>query len=122
MSEKQIENMILNWLSWKDIYAWKVKTTGTWNEKRKRFLKPSPLYRTGIADILGILPDGKLLAIEVKSAKGRLQENQKIFLREIRDRGGVAMVARSLEDVEIGLSEYILGGSIAGNHALTQPR
>lgn len=107
LSEKAIENTILNWLSWKNIYAWKVKTTGTYDSKRGRYLRPSPLYRTGISDVLGILSDGRLLAIEVKSAKGRLQDNQKVFIDEVNSRGGLAFVARSIEDVESHLEDYL---------------
>ncbi len=100
-SEKQIENQILNWLEWKRVYAWKTKTTGTYDPATKRFRGASRLYRTGVADIIGILPDnGRLFAIEVKTKTGRLQENQKTFLSEIKARGGLALVARSLEDVE----------------------
>lgn len=103
MSEKTIENTILNWLSWKGIYAWKTKTTGTYDQRRGRFLKSSPLYRTGIADIIGILDNGRLFAIEVKSKKGRTRPNQDLFLSEIKKRNGLAFVARSVEDVEFQL-------------------
>ena len=105
-SEKQIENQILNWLGWKNIYAWKVKTTATYSKRLGRFLKPDKLYRTGISDIIGILPNGRLLAIEVKSLKGRPQENQVVFMNEIKARGGLAFIARSVEDVEYHLESY----------------
>jgi len=100
-TEKQIENSILQWLLYKGIYAWKTKTVGTFDVRTKRFLKPSRLYRTGVSDIIGLLPpNGKLFAIEVKTKKGRLQENQKAFIDEIKARGGIAFVARSVDDVE----------------------
>lgn len=113
LSEKQIENMILNWLEWKGIYAWKTKTTGTYSVKRGCFISGSRLYRKGVADVVGLLPDksgcpsGRLLAIEVKTQKGILQENQKTFLKEIESRGGLAFVARSIEDVEEALKDYL---------------
>ncbi len=47
-----------------------------------------PLGKVGSSDIIGILPDGKFLAIECKSDKGRLSEAQKIFLKKIDDMGG----------------------------------
>lgn len=103
--EKIIETNILRWLEAKGIYAWKTKTMGTFNKQRGRFIKGSTLYRTGVADIIGILPkcNGRLFAIEVKSKVGKLQENQKAFLHEIESRGGIAFVARSISDVEKGL-------------------
>lgn len=53
----------------------------------------------GVADILGIY-QGKPLAIEVKSKKGRLSEFQKTFLIRFHAQGGIAIVARSVDDVE----------------------
>jgi hypothetical protein len=46
--------------------------------------------------------DGRLLAIEVKSSKGRLTDEQEFVLAKIRANNGVSGVARSIEDaVEI---------------------
>jgi hypothetical protein len=55
--------------------------------------------KPGIADILGINHDGRMIAIEIKAPKGILSEHQKLFLEEIRARGGIALCARSIEDV-----------------------
>lgn len=57
----------------------------------------------GMSDILGVLPDGRILAIEVKAAKGITTTAQEIFLSHVRARGGCAFVARSVEDVVRGL-------------------
>lgn len=53
----------------------------------------------GMSDIMGILKDGRTLAIEVKSAKGIVQAHQHEFLNDIVKAGGVAFVARSTDDV-----------------------
>lgn len=56
--------------------------------------------KVGSADILGILkPSGRFLAIEVKKPGGKPSEEQIAFLCAIRDAGGVAIVAQSLDDV-----------------------
>lgn len=104
--EKQIENSILEWLAWNNIFSFKVKSQGTWDEKEKKFRKPSRYYKKGTADILGIYK-GKFLAIEVKSASGRLSEHQKIFLNQVKENGGIAIVARSIDDVEILLKDVL---------------
>ena len=69
--EKLIENGILEYLAMRNIFAFKVKSQGTWDEKTKSFRRPSKYYKIGVSDILGIYK-GKPLAIEVKSEKGRL--------------------------------------------------
>jgi len=61
------------------------------------------MSKPGIADILGIMPDGKMLAIEVKAPKGVLSDAQALFLSEIKLRGGVVVCARSVQDVIEGL-------------------
>jgi hypothetical protein len=54
----------------------------------------------GISDILGILWDGRFLAIEVKGPGGRLTKAQEFFLREVQKTGGVGIVVYSLEGVK----------------------
>jgi hypothetical protein len=53
----------------------------------------------GSADLIGIVgPHGRFLSIEVKTAKGRVSEAQEDWARIVRSRGGVAGIARSVED------------------------
>ena len=53
----------------------------------------------GSADLIGVVaPHGRFLAIEVKSAKGRTTKEQELFLALVRRMGGVAGVARSVEE------------------------
>ena len=53
----------------------------------------------GSSDILGIMPDGRFLAIECKLGKAPLTPEQQEFISWVRERGGVAIIARSLNDV-----------------------
>lgn len=53
----------------------------------------------GAPDVLGQLKDGRLLAVECKSATGRLTGPQRDFLSRVAAANGVAFVARSIDDV-----------------------
>jgi hypothetical protein len=53
----------------------------------------------GCPDVLGQLRDGRALAIEVKRPSGETTETQAAFLTCVRENGGVAVVARSIDDV-----------------------
>ena len=53
----------------------------------------------GCSDLLGQLKDGRFLAVEAKSPKGRIRPEQAIFLERVRLAGGVAFVARNCRDV-----------------------
>lgn len=53
----------------------------------------------GMSDIMGVLKDGRTLCVEVKSPTGIVHAHQHEFLNSIAAAGGVAFVARSLDDV-----------------------
>lgn len=53
----------------------------------------------GCSDLLGMMTDGRLLAVECKAPKGRLQAEQQEFLSLVRRFGGVAFLARDCRDV-----------------------
>lgn len=100
-----IQKAILSYLKRKGIKAWSNKTQGTWD--------PRGFYRRnktekGIADILGVLPpNGRFLAIEVKTRTGKVTVEQRTFLDIVADFGGLAFVARSLEEAENAIDIYL---------------
>ena len=102
--ERDIEKEILLWLNLQQkCKAWKNKSTGTYDPVRRCFRKNSgPFTEKGSADILGIF-HGRMLCIEVKSAKGRLRPEQMEFLQSMADLGAICLVARSLHDVVLSL-------------------
>lgn len=59
-------------------------------------------YPKGVADILGCY-QGRMIAIEVKTPRGVVKPEQEAFLKNVRAEGGIAFVARSVEDVIEGL-------------------
>lgn len=71
-----------------------LKTLGVWHFKVHQGLGSTP----GIPDILGIW-NGRMLAIEVKTEKGRLTDKQQAKINEINRAGGLAFVARCIDDV-----------------------
>lgn len=99
--ESDIQKAILRYLELKKIYAWTNKTTGTWDVKGNFFRKGSTLK--GVSDILGILKGGKFLAIEIKKKGNYASQEQKLFIKNINDRGGIAFVAYSIDDVILNL-------------------
>ena len=76
------------------------QNSGTFQERNRdgtvRYIRANTAR--GMSDIMGILRDGRTLAIEVKSRTGRMRPGQEEFLASIRAAGGVAGVCRSVED------------------------
>ena len=84
LKEKAVENKIKKWL--KDKGYWFFKVHGS-------IFQPS-----GIPDILACI-DGKFVAIEVKRTKGGVVSPlQKAQIQKIKENGGIAGVACSMEE------------------------
>lgn len=105
ISESVILRQILTYLRLKKIFCWRQNTTGVYDSKAGTYRTRSYGSLKGVSDILGV-HRGRALAIEVKSAKGRLSPEQTEFLRIFTESGGIAFVARSIEDVEKSLAEH----------------
>ena len=84
-----------------DIWHWKVFT--------------GPQNVPGVSDILGIY-QGKFLAIEVKKPGQKPTERQESFLNQVRESGGIAIVATCCDDVitALGLWGKFKGGKRNG--------
>ena len=84
LKEKAVENKIKKWL--KDKNYWFFKVHGS-------IFQPS-----GIPDILACI-NGKFVAIEVKRSKGGIVSPlQKAQIQKIKENGGIAGVANSIEE------------------------
>ena len=103
MKEQEVQKTILDYLKYQKIFCWKHNSSG--------IMKPNGQYipagLTGICDILGILPDGKFLGIEVKKDdRSRPTPNQCKFIANILANEGVAFIACSIEDVTNNLKRH----------------
>lgn len=49
----------------------------------------------GSSDLIGITPDGRFLAVEVKTQNGKPTPEQIRFIEAVKRKGGVAGIARS---------------------------
>jgi len=96
LSETEIQKQILDYLTTVGIFAWR-------NNSGRRGKVSYGL--PGSCDILGILPDGRFLGIEVKGPTTKVQDNQYHFMRTVNDNNGLAFIAYSVEDVENELSQ-----------------
>lgn len=103
--EKDIENEILQYLKASGIFCWKNNSTGIFDPTKKCFRRPGRYHMNGVSDILGIYK-GKFLAIEVKGPKGVLSPFQRAYIKLINEHGGIAFMARSIEDVNSKLGVH----------------
>lgn len=65
----------------------------------------------GGADLLGALKgSGRLLALEIKTARGAVTDEQERFLNLVRNLGGFAAVVRSVSDAIGAVDRAVAGG------------
>ena len=107
LSEIDIQNSILQYLKFKKIKAWRNNNGSVYDAKNAKFRSKNKWEKVcgSPVDILGILPDGRFLAIEVKKTeKEKPSKGQQEFLDNINESGGVGFVAHSIEKVKFTLA------------------
>ncbi|MDR0759924.1 MAG: VRR-NUC domain-containing protein [Treponema sp.] len=100
--ENAVIKECLEYLNLKGIFAWRNQTGALASSDGKRFIR---FGKVGSADIIGILPGGRFIAVECKAPNGRLSDYQLAFLTDVEHMGGVAVIARSSEDIEKALKK-----------------
>jgi len=99
IKEKQIQKAITDWLAWNQIFYWRVCLGPIFVQGKNGKTYPAPNSMKGHPDIAFVLPNGRYGAIEVKSEKGKLSPEQKIWIEQLTKNGALVIVARSLDDV-----------------------
>ena len=114
--EKQIQNKILDFLEWWvinnkfDCLFWMNNNVGIYSQEKKCYLRSNNRHNIkGVSDIL-MCVNGDFVAIEVKSEHGKLTAEQREYINKINVIGGVAFVAKSINDVERELGNAIEKG------------
>lgn len=103
--ERLIQNAILQWLKWqKDCVVMEIDTQGIYNRRTKTFIakqqNAGACFFRGVSDILVLHKHFGFIAIEVKSAVGRLSDVQLDFKSAVLANGGRFLLARSVDDVQ----------------------
>lgn len=96
--ERDIEKEILAYLKARGVPCWKIKVQGTYDPIKR--VRRAHTASAGVSDILGVLPDGTFLAIEVKTPTGVVSEKQLTFLNSVNHSNGLGLIARSVDDVK----------------------
>ena len=106
--ETKIQNRILMALSKAGCLVFRNESAGAWvgkvlhKDANQVTLTDARMIRFGLAvgsaDIIGIAPCGRFLAIEIKTSKGRATKEQLRFIEAVNNAGGIAGIARSVED------------------------
>lgn len=94
-----------------DLRLWRNETAGVWAGKVEGrhpdggiVLRGGRHFQAGLcpgsSDLVGIGPDGRFIAVEVKTGGQSTDDRQRRWLQLIKDLGGIVGVVRSVEDVD----------------------
>lgn len=108
VTESNVVAACMDYLLQKGHYVWRNNTGVTKAEYemkdgtvKKRFWRAGVV---GSSDILGIAKDGKMIAVECKKPGKKTTEAQDEFLQKIDKRGGYAIIAFGIDELqEVGL-------------------
>jgi hypothetical protein len=90
MNESALVNAVIRYLWLRGCFVWR-NNTGAYRKPDGHMVR---FGTKGSSDVLGVAPDGRLLAIECKVGRNTPTEAQAHFLAEVRARGGIALVVR----------------------------
>ena len=103
--ETDVMSACLQYLGLRGVFCWRSNNTPVYDSTRKRYRAFRGLK--GVSDILGVLPTGLFLAVEVKKPGGRKSEEQEWFIDEVRKLGGVAMCVDSVAELASALESVL---------------
>lgn len=95
LTEAQIQKQVVDYLTRRGVVVWST------HDPRHR---PS---HEGVADIIGVMPGGQTIAVEVKRQGGKVTRLQTEFIEAVRDQGGIGLIAYCLDDVRDAVENRI---------------
>lgn len=104
-TESGLVRVALEFLALKGVFAWRNNTGGFGGEYegKKRFVR---FGKPGAPDIMGILPSGRFIGVECKSAKGKQSPAQHAWQFNCEAQGGLYILVRNLDDLADALKNH----------------
>lgn len=103
ITESQIQRSVLDYLAKRQILHYR-QNSGAFVDKNLHYYKFSSM--NGLPDIVAII-EGYYVALEIKDAKGKLNDNQVVFRKNLLDSGGIYFTIRSLAEAIEAIEDCI---------------
>jgi hypothetical protein len=102
--EQDLVKPALQLLALRGCFCWRNNTgaVSAGEGSRRRFIRFST---PGASDILGVLPGGRFICVELKRKGNKPTALQRSFLEAVRSAGGAALVVSSLAELDRRLGE-----------------
>lgn len=96
VKEGAVVNACIKWLFANNCYVWR-NNSGAYKTPSGHYIRYG---EPGSADIIGVNPHGRFIAIECKSGKNTQQDSQKAWQERVEGCNGLYVVAYSVDDLE----------------------
>lgn len=110
-SETNIQTAICKELRKRGFFFWRNNNGAVWdhtlNSGYGAYRAAGEFSLKGVPDIIMILPSGVFAGIEVKTKTGKQSPDQVLFADRCRRYGAYYLVARSVEDVTLWITEVL---------------
>jgi hypothetical protein len=111
--EKDLVKGALQLLRSRGCFCWRANSGAIRVERGGR----QHLYRfagvEGLSDIVGVLPGGKFISVELKRAGNKATPHQAAFLAAVEAHGGVALLVSDLAALDLALAAALAEGKEA---------
>ena len=97
----QMQNLTINLIYEIGGRAWRNNTGAAY--RNQRLIKYGEV---GSGDVIGFLPDGLFISVEIKTLNDSTSAEQIEFIEQVRAVGGVAFIAAQIKDVDDALALY----------------
>ena len=97
MNHSALKNAVLVRLSEMGVFAWNNATGVATPLGQTRIVRYG---MRGAPDIMGILPNGRFLGVEIKTGCGRQSAAQIVWSNRCAEVGGLYIVVRDLKDID----------------------
>lgn len=107
LKEIEIQHTICEYLAFREkqrmLMFWRQNTNAMYDVSKGIHRRMPQHAKKGVPDII-VIKNGQFIGLEVKSATGRISDEQRIFEAYVKEHGGFYYIVRSLEDVrKLGL-------------------
>lgn len=103
--EREVQDRILAALQGRGLLAFHIPNHGRYNPKTRQYTIVDKYHVPGIPDIAVVLPNGRMLWIEVKSMAGTQSVEQMEVEKRLRAMGHPYVLARTLDDVLVPMRQ-----------------
>jgi hypothetical protein len=103
-NEGQLVKHCIRWLESVGCEAWRNNTGAAMLPGKGGKMRPVRFGKKGHADIFGIIPGGRWVVVETKLPGNKPTPEQVAFLARVREMGGVAILAHSVDELA---AEYL---------------